>query len=651
MSNEGARFQPRRAIRFIFEYEGEQLRLVAQQTVEMVVAPRRARRASTRPAYYLDARDAGGTHARAGRRARARSAAARKSFPSVMTSRSPAIDVPRQRGAFTVTLPAVDARRSRDRRARRRRRRTRGAGVDSAAAARRRPRELSAGRPMSTADGVVLGTTQIFGTAPGSQAFNVVLLAEGFTDPQQNDFNAGLCDVRHRAHGTEPFGQVAHGLNVFRVNVARTSPAPTIRSRLAAPARLPHTYFDARFGRTVFAACWSATSRSPSRSPCPGSGVLGRAGRRELDDLRRERRIGWRFLARAGGHRNRPSRDGPHGLRAGRRVCLLRRRRRAGSRPSSAARSRRNRTSRSTPTVQTLKWNWAVSTTTALPTMSNPDCASVDDRPSPVPAGTVGLFEGAHYYHCGAYRPEYDCKMRTLSVPFCRVCQHAIATRIAAPSRPSVPIGTIDTPPPSATVAGEVAFTGWAVDDSGIAEVRIYRSPVAGEPTDANGLVFVGTAVDDRRRAAGHRCGVPAVSWRLERRLGIHDSEQHAAERGERDVHAARRGEVSGWRDARSSARASSSPTMPPASCRSGPSIRRVRARSSLDSSRTSGGRSRRSRRRIPFDGSTIDVYIDGVMVGHPSYNHFRPDIAALFQDVAGDRSNRVRTAPGTESR
>ena len=141
-----------------------------------------------------------------------------------------------------------------------------------------------------------------------------------------------------------------------------------------------------------------------------------------------------------------------------------------------------------------LKWNWAVDPATALPTMSNPDCASVDSRPSPVPVGTVGLFEGAHYYHCGAYRPEYDCKMRALSVPFCRVCQHAIATRIAAPVVATVPIGMIDTPPPSATVAGEVAFTGWAVDDSGITDVRIYRSPAAGEPTDPSGLIFLGTA-------------------------------------------------------------------------------------------------------------------------------------------------------------
>jgi hypothetical protein len=39
--------------------------------------------------------------------------------------------------------------------------------------------------------------------------------------------------------------------------------------------------------------------------------------------------------------------------------------------------------------------------------------------------------------------------------------------------------------------------------------------------------------------------------------------------------------------------------------------------------------------RTIPIDGSTINVYIDGVMVGHPTYNNFRADIAALFPGLA----------------
>ena len=42
---------------------------------------------------------------------------------------------------------------------------------------------------MSTANGAVLGSTQIFGAAPRNRAFNVVLLAEGFTEAQQAAFN------------------------------------------------------------------------------------------------------------------------------------------------------------------------------------------------------------------------------------------------------------------------------------------------------------------------------------------------------------------------------------------------------------------------------------------------------------------------------
>ena len=95
----------------------------------------------------------------------------------------------------------------------------------------------------------------------------------------------------------------------------------------------------------------------------------------------------------------------------------------------------------------TLKWRWAVASTTAIPTMSNPNCAQVDNRASTVPAGTVGVFEGAHYYHCGAYRPEYDCKMRELGVPFCRVCRQVIWNRIGPlatlPARARTPINVV----------------------------------------------------------------------------------------------------------------------------------------------------------------------------------------------------------------
>ena len=37
----------------------------------------------------------------------------------------------------------------------------------------------------------------------------------------------------------------------------------------------------------------------------------------------------------------------------------------------------------------------------------------------------------------------------------------------------------------------------------------------------------------------------------------------------------------------------------------------------------------------IPLDGSTIQVYVDGVPVGSPVYNQYREDIANLFPGYA----------------
>jgi hypothetical protein len=38
---------------------------------------------------------------------------------------------------------------------------------------------------------------------------------------------------------------------------------------------------------------------------------------------------------------------------------------------------------------------------------------------------------------------------------------------------------------------------------------------------------------------------------------------------------------------------------------------------------------------KVPLDGSTIDVWVDGVKLGHPTYNQYRADIAILFPGYA----------------
>lgn len=73
-----------------------------------------------------------------------------------------------------------------------------------------------------------------------------------------------------------------------------------------------------------------------------------------------------------------------------------------------------------------LKWGDLVLPTTPLPTTVNANCAQCDTQLSPVPAGTVGAFEGAKYFHCGLYRPEFDCRMNHRAEPYCAVCQRRI---------------------------------------------------------------------------------------------------------------------------------------------------------------------------------------------------------------------------------
>jgi hypothetical protein len=46
-----------------------------------------------------------------------------------------------------------------------------------------------------------------------------------------------------------------------------------------------------------------------------------------------------------------------------------------------------------------------------------------DPQGNPFPGQVrVGLYEGADYYHCDAFRPVFNCKFRVLSADFCPVC-------------------------------------------------------------------------------------------------------------------------------------------------------------------------------------------------------------------------------------
>lgn len=283
---------------------------------------------------------------------------------------------------------------------------------------------------MSTADGSVLGSTQIFGAAPRNRAFNVVLLAEGFTAGQQNQFDTACTAFVNAFVSTPPFDELSPAINVFRVNVSSTDAGADDPASAGGTGATARTYFDATFGGNNIRrllVCNGTTALQAAAAQIPeftvvlvvvnstvygGSG--GGVGTYSLAPGATEiaiHEMGHTAFGLADeypyyaggnetGHDHHPVEE--------------------PSEPNVTTNSNRN----------TLKWRWAVASTTAIPTMSNPNCSQVDSRASTVPAGTVGLFEGAHYYHCGAYRAEYDCKMRALGVPFCRVCRQVIWNRI-----------------------------------------------------------------------------------------------------------------------------------------------------------------------------------------------------------------------------
>ena len=287
---------------------------------------------------------------------------------------------------------------------------------------------------MTTADGAVLGTTQIYGSAPRNRALNVVLLAEGFTAAQQTDFD-NACDAFVSTLQTAPpFDQLLPGVNVFRVNVQSTDSGADDPASAGGTGATARTYFDATFGANGLRrllVCNTTTALQVAAAEVPEFTVAvvvvdspvygGSGGSVPTYSLA----MGATDIAlHETGHSVFGFADEYAFYAGGNETGHDHHPRGEPTEPNVTTNSDR----------ATLKWRWAVAAATPIPTMTNPDCSQVDGRPSPVPPGTVGLFEGAHYYHCGAYRAEYHCKMRGLGAPFCRVCRQVIANRLAPAS-------------------------------------------------------------------------------------------------------------------------------------------------------------------------------------------------------------------------
>ena len=199
---------------------------------------------------------------------------------------------------------------------------------------------------------------------------------------------------------------------------------------------------------------------------------------------------------------------------------------------------------------------------------------------------------------------------------------------------PAGPFGSLDTPAEGATVAGEVAVTGWALDDTGVSTVDIYRSPLPGEPTQVNGLVLIGPATF-----------VPGARPDVASTFPLHPNNTRGGwgymllsnvlpngGNGTFTISAFARDDsglssLLGQKGVTFSNRTSVRPFGTIDTPTQGASVSGV-----IDNF---GWALTPAPASIPANGSTITVYVDGVPIGQPTYNLFRSDIAALFPGYA----------------
>ena len=224
-----------------------------------------------------------------------------------------------------------------------------------------------------------------------------------------------------------------------------------------------------------------------------------------------------------------------------------------------------------------------------------------------LPAGAYTISANAHSTATGTFN-----NMQT------------VAVTVAAPAPP---FGSLDTPADNIAASGELGVTGWALDAAAIKEVDIYRDPVAGEPT---GLVFIGKADIVRGARPDVQAAFPtfpnndAAGWGFMILTNMFPNGGNGAFKlSVIAVNYAGLTTLLGTRHVTGANAASLLPFGTIDTPSQGQTVSGTLVNFGWALTPAASG--------IPVDGSTINVYVDGIAVGHPVYNQFRSDIATLF--------------------
>ena len=281
---------------------------------------------------------------------------------------------------------------------------------------------------MTTSDGSVVGCTKIVDRGSPAVCWNLVFLGDGYRSTELTKYATDVNNAASTLLNTPPFNGRRPVINVYRVDVSSTDSGADDPAACGGSGAVRRTYFDATF-------CTNGIQRLLTVNATTALAVTG-AQVPEFDAVL--------VVVNSTIHGGSGGAVGVFSLASNASEIAIHE---LGHTPFGLAdeymyyrgcgsgETDRNNHPPVEPvepnvtiasTRSTIKWRDLILASTPVPTMKNPNCAQCDNRPSPVPTGVVGAFEGAHYYHCGAYRPEHNCKMLTLGAPFCAVCQRRI---------------------------------------------------------------------------------------------------------------------------------------------------------------------------------------------------------------------------------
>jgi hypothetical protein len=322
---------------------------------------------------------------------------------------------------------------------------------------------------MGSADGTVVGVEKVANNGPDDQNWNLVIMGDGFTKDEQGKFKDHVSGFVRHMQGTAPFSENAvwRRVNVHRIDVwSKESGAdnpPTCAdgsSPIGGAATTAATYFDASFcnyGHRRFLEVNNGLALTTAASKVPNvhnvlvavnsieeGGTGGFVGCYSLGSVTFDTAL------HELGHVAFQLGDEYEYLSS----CLnidKDNEMYTGPEPTQPNITK-NGSDRAT-----LKWRHLVGMATDLPTTKHTLCIVCPPQTNPVSASTVGAFVGAGTFHCGLYRPMFNCKMRQVEQPFCPVCKDAIRRKLAVMTPPP------SSCPPAFAFAGSSRFRPRAV--------------------------------------------------------------------------------------------------------------------------------------------------------------------------------------------